>query len=360
MDCGTIAHEVYGLAYSDDPLAPMVREALEVIDCGLDTHGQESVSISFNGGKDCTVLLHLYAGALARRLARGQTMKPIPAIYIPVPSPFPSLESFIEETVKIYKLDLFRCNSHPEQAEAVITSTTFTDAADSLVIKQQSKPNATGKVKGSDGMRQALEAYKRRFPHITAILIGTRRSDPHGAKLSHRNMTDEGWPPFERINPIINWSYSQVWTFLRQLKVPYCCLYDEGYTSLGSTFNTFPNPALLVESTSPSTAYPDGPLSPSSVISSPTTLTSVISTPHSVQTASEKEMVSPGNVLSTFMSTAHTLPQGKSQQPTSPSPSIWRTSSLPEPRYRPAYELQDGNLERSGRGSTMPSVHTKA
>lgn len=39
MDCRNIAHEVYGLAYSDDPIAPMVREALEVIDCGLDTHG---------------------------------------------------------------------------------------------------------------------------------------------------------------------------------------------------------------------------------------------------------------------------------------------------------------------------------
>ncbi|KAG6875684.1 hypothetical protein C0992_002836 [Termitomyces sp. T32_za158] len=360
MDCKNIAHEVYGLADSDDPLAPMVREALEVIDCGLDTHGQESVSISFNGGKDCTVLLHLYAGVLARRLARGQAMKPIRAIYIPVPSPFPSLERFIEETVKIYNLDLFSCNSHCEQAEAAVTSSSFTDA-DSLLIKQ-TKPNATGKAKGPDNMRQALEAYKRRFPKITAILIGTRRSDPHGAKLSHRNMTDEGWPPFERINPIINWSYSQVWTFLRQLRIPYCSLYDEGYTSLGSTFNTFPNPALLVEPTTPSITYSDGPLCPSSMISSATAHTSMLSTTHHAQPTLEKEdMVSPRGVVSTFMSTTHTVPQGKSQQPISPtSPSMRRSSSLPEPRYRPAYELQDGGLERSGRGLTMSSVHTKA
>lgn len=126
-----------------------------------------------------TVLIHLYAGALARRLAQGQIMKPIPAIYIPVPSPFPSLERFIEETVKIYNLDLFRCSSNFEQAETVVTSSTFTAAAESLEIKK-SKPNPTGKAKGTDGMRKALEAYKRRFPHITAILIGTRRSDPHG------------------------------------------------------------------------------------------------------------------------------------------------------------------------------------
>ncbi|KAG6887965.1 hypothetical protein C0995_011358 [Termitomyces sp. Mi166 len=359
MDCRNIAQEVYGLAHSDDPLASMVREALEVIDCGLDTHGQESVSISFNGGKDCTVLLHLYAGALARRLARGQTMKPIPAIYVPVPSPFPSLEKFIEESAKIYNLDLFRCSPHSEQAETVITPSALADA-DSHDIKQL-KPNATG---NPDGIRLALEAYKRRFPHITAILLGTRRSDPHGANLSHRNMTDEGWPRFERINPIINWSYSQVWTFLRQLKVPYCCLYDEGYTSLGSTFNTFPNPALLIESTVTNATYPDAPLSASSVISPGTALASVMSTTHNVPQAPEKEMISPGSVLSTFMSSTHTLPQGKAYlhpQPTSPtSPNMWRMSSIPEPRYRPAYELQDGNLERSGRGLGVSSVHTKA
>jgi FAD synthetase len=41
-------------------------------------------------------------------------------------------------------------------------------------------------------------------------------------------MTDPGWPAFERINPIINWDYADVWTFLRKLRVNYCVLYDEG------------------------------------------------------------------------------------------------------------------------------------
>lgn len=169
-------------------------------------------------------------------------MKPIPALYIPLPSPFPSLESFIEEEAETYNLDLFHCIPESKAVESVVTPA----QSNGVDYMNSRKSKAVGKAKGGEGMRQALEMYKKKFPNITAILIGTRRSDPHGgtcvvfllytqvlsrvvASLSHRNMTDPDWPRFERLNPIINWSYPDVWTFLKDLDVPYCKLYDEGF-----------------------------------------------------------------------------------------------------------------------------------
>lgn len=35
------------------------------------------------------------------------------------------------------------------------------------------------------------------------------------------------------LNPIIDWSDSDVWTFIRENKIPYCSLYDEGWHRLG-------------------------------------------------------------------------------------------------------------------------------
>lgn len=35
------------------------------------------------------------------------------------------------------------------------------------------------------------------------------------------------------INPIIDWTTDEVWEFIREYNVPYCCLYDEGFKRLG-------------------------------------------------------------------------------------------------------------------------------
>ena len=120
-----------------------------------------------------TVLLHLVAASLGRRTSPGARPPSLPAVYIPVPSPFPQLERFIDDAASAYDLDLFHC---PQPSHFVLpVETVPTPGAASAPIPERAKH-----VKGGEGMRLALELYKNRFPHVEAILIGTRRSDPHG------------------------------------------------------------------------------------------------------------------------------------------------------------------------------------
>lgn len=60
-------------------------------------------------------------------------------------------------------------------------------------------------------MRAALGAYLEVQPAVKAIFVGTRRTDPHGAKLGHFDATDSGWPDFMRIHPVVDWHYTEIW-----------------------------------------------------------------------------------------------------------------------------------------------------
>lgn len=150
---------------------------------------------------------------------------PVQAIYIVSKDPFAEVEEFVNVTTTQYHLDLRRY---------------------------------------AMGMRQALDAYLNDRPEVQAIFMGTRRTDPHSDTLGHFSPTDKGWPQFMRVNPVIDWGYADIWAvssydyndmiydadyrqFIRHLQIPYCCLYDQGFTSLGGTSDTKPNPALAID-----------------------------------------------------------------------------------------------------------------
>lgn len=142
-------------------------------------------------------MLHLYAGAVARRTPLkmdNDKCKPLAAVYIPVPSPFPVLETFIDEVAKAYNLDLFHCPHLTGPQYPVESVTQPGTPANGLALgsadgKQKGYMDArpANKAKGGEGMKVALVLYKEKFPHVDAILIGTRRTDPHGgtANTSH-------------------------------------------------------------------------------------------------------------------------------------------------------------------------------
>ncbi|KAG8798746.1 hypothetical protein FRC16_006597 [Serendipita sp. 398] len=210
----------------DSHLGSAVQQALTVIEETLEQDGEQGTAISFNGGKDCTVLLHLLAVALWRRRSRSpkeqaDCLHQLPSecppeqatsqsrfnsLYVTCSSPFPEVEAFVDHCAESYSLGLFRTSP------------------------------------GGLPMKDALKQYKEKEPKIKSILVGTRRSDPHGDKLDFTTPTDDDWPAYQRVHPILNWSYSQVWEYLRRFEVPYCDLYNRGYVDFYTLQTNHPEP----------------------------------------------------------------------------------------------------------------------
>ncbi|KAF3935732.1 hypothetical protein ABW19_dt0209154 [Dactylella cylindrospora] len=236
--------------------------ALMVIAKAVEVYGLDHIAISFNGGKDCLVMLILLLAVLDEYFTHTSEEKSVaftaestypktspslvtastpPTLLTPAPNtptsenipplsnststsappsnykiqtvyvhsshPFAEVDSFVAKCVKEYHLNLLR----------------FDESA---------------------GMKTAFKVYLNQNSNIKTIFVGTRRTDPHGGLLKHFDMTDGGWPSFMRCHPVIDWHYTEIWGFLRELDIPYCPLYDLGYTSLGGTTDTHPNPAL--------------------------------------------------------------------------------------------------------------------
>ncbi|GER54284.1 phosphoadenosine phosphosulfate reductase family protein [Striga asiatica] len=195
---------------SDDRrLKTKYNNAVYVIQRALALYSVDELAFSFNGGKDSTVLLHLLrAGCYLHRsnLDSGEAGNkfPVRTIYFENPTVFPEINSFTYDTASAYKLqmDIIRLD-----------------------------------------FKSGLEALLKVNP-IRAIFLGVRIGDPTAVGQEQFSPSSPGWPPFMRVNPILDWSYRDVWAFLLTCKVPYCSLYDQGYTSIGSIHDTVPN-ALL-------------------------------------------------------------------------------------------------------------------
>ena len=167
------------VAINDDDkrLQQLTRESIEVLQKTLVDYTFDGIAISFNGGKDCLVLLVLYLVALS---FTSSTLVDQPKLtcFVTPPTSFKEIDEFVNQSASLYHLE----------------------------IERIALP-----------MKEAFTAYLEQYPQIKAILVGTRRSDPHGEFLTHFDMTDHGWPKFMRVHPVVDWHYADIWRVRKNL-----------------------------------------------------------------------------------------------------------------------------------------------
>ncbi|XP_034935850.1 FAD synthase-like [Chelonus insularis] len=190
---------------------PHINYSLLILEKCLNTYSIDELFMSFNGGKDCTVILHLTSALLKMK----EESKPLTCLYVR-DDPFPEVDEFVNKATRYY----------------------------GIKVLTKKKP-----------IKAAVEALLNENKDLKASLMGTRRDDPGSQSLEPFKYTDPSWPKIMRVNPILDWSYSQVWQFILEHQVPYCSLYDQGYSSLGDRNKTVPNP-LLKDPDNPSRYLP--------------------------------------------------------------------------------------------------------
>jgi FAD synthetase len=160
------------------------QASLTVIHRALTLYSPQQVAFSFNGGKDSTVLLHILRAAVAQQAASAHEDSG------PPPSPLSAITSFVFDDVN--EFDEVRSFTREQIEKWEMNCRVFPTS-----------------VKFAEGLQQLIDKHD-----LKACILGTRRGDPNADDQDVFCPSSRGWPPFMRINPILDWTYEDVWAFL--------------------------------------------------------------------------------------------------------------------------------------------------
>lgn len=159
------------------------------------------IGLCFNGGKDSTVVLDL----VRRFHESAKISTPVRPFFVQEKADFPEITDFVNKTEERVGIKIRK-------------------------IKSENLKSAIEKIVEEDG--------------IGSFFLGQRKTDPNCSSIKEFAITSEDWVHAMRIFPILNWTYKDIWEYIDTLELPVCSLYGKGYTSIGNSKNTIPNPKL--------------------------------------------------------------------------------------------------------------------
>ena len=224
---------------TDPYISPLIKNALHDIEMSFRLYGPTNMISSYNGGKDAVVIFHLvravhahYYSQLSSASSNNNNFMTISrprVIYFQHDDEFPEVLSLLNDTVQKYDVDMI----------AFREGTSFGDGLKYLVERNLAPSSTSGRNANNNNNNNIPPP-----PYPLAFVLGTRKDDPNAGSQGVYAPSSHYMPPFLRVNPILDWTYGAVWYFLRLFDLPYCTLYDDGYTSLGTVKDTLPCPAL--------------------------------------------------------------------------------------------------------------------
>lgn len=164
------------------------------------------IRVAWTGGKDSTVVLFIWKTVLDH-LGAG----PVRAINLDTGCKFPEVMAFRDKLAAEWGVDLHV-------------------ARPSVSLKEY--PLATDPVACCGELKVAPLKAAIRETAATHLLTGIRR-DEHPDRAGREVIEQRTDPDHVVVNPILDWTVTDIWAFHDRFDVPRCELYARGYRSLG-------------------------------------------------------------------------------------------------------------------------------
>ena len=201
------------------PLADKLDRSRQVLAAALASFAPERVTVAYTGGKDSGVALYLWREALAQAGGGPLRDNSPRAISIDTGCKFPQVTAFRDRLCTDWNVAL-------TIARPGIDLAAYPVAVDKVACCRDLKILPLCKALADTG--------------TAALLTGIRR-DEHPSRQTRQYaelraaITDGGatCPEHWQVNPLLDWTELDIWSFITGQGLPYCELYHEGYRSLG-------------------------------------------------------------------------------------------------------------------------------